>query len=221
LGLVKGPQDWKIGVDGGHAGHHGSMPMAMPSAPKATGLPLSAFVAKAEAEHMAFPVLVLPPGAPQRFGPPVGNEWMAKSEAQNRTLDRRVTYDPNTGVETGRSGFADQHIIDRVVNTGVAWHEGQLFGLANQLMGLATALLLIATSIFGVLMWLKRRPQRGLGAPGSSNDSLSPGLLTALIVLGLLLPLFGASVLIVLWLDRAIRARRGLSRLTGRARSET
>lgn len=158
---------------------------------------------------MAFPVLVLPPGAPQRFGPPVGQEWMAKSEAQNRTLNRRVTYDPKTGAETGRSGFADQHVIDRVVNTGVAWHEGQLFGLANQLMGLAIALLLIATSTFGVLMWLKRRPQGRLGAPASSNDALSVRAIAALMVLGLLLPLFGASALVVLLIDRAIRIRSG------------
>ncbi|WP_448664108.1 PepSY-associated TM helix domain-containing protein [Sphingomonas sp. CJ20] len=162
LGLVKGPQDWKIGADGGHAGHHGAMPMAMPDLAGPKGLPLSAFVARAEGEHMAFPVLVLPPHAPQRFGPPLGDEWMAKSEAQNRWLDRQVTYDPATGRETGRRGFAEQHIVDRIVNTGVALHEGQLFGLANQLIGVLTAVSLIAISILGVAMWLKRRPQGSL-----------------------------------------------------------
>ena len=33
LHLIDGPQDWKIGVDGGHAGHHGAMPMAQPPHP--------------------------------------------------------------------------------------------------------------------------------------------------------------------------------------------
>ncbi|EZP72029.1 hypothetical protein BV96_02160 [Sphingomonas paucimobilis] len=169
LGLVKGPQDWKIGVDGDHAGHHPTMP----SISQAAGLPLSVFVVKARAEHLAFPALVLPPHAPQRFGPPTGNEWTAKSEAQNRWLGRQVTYDPVTGVETGRRGFADQHVVDRIVNTGVAWHEGQLFGWVNQLIGVLTAIVLVTISILGVVMWLKRRPQGGIGAP--PQGQASPG----------------------------------------------
>eukprot|EP01037_Dinobryon_pediforme_P047402 gene47402-61526_t len=132
FGLVKGRQAWKIGAGGGHAGHHGAMSgMTMPPVGAPAGLPLSVFVAKAAAEHMAFPVLVLPPHAQQKFGPPTGTVWTVKSEAQNRWLDRRVTYDPATGGETGRSGFADQHALDRNANTGGAWHEGQLFAVAN------------------------------------------------------------------------------------------
>src|SRR5690606_18356701 len=58
LSVIAGPQDWKIGAGGGHVGHaHGAM--AMPFAVPPDGLPLSAFVVKAQVEHMAFPVLVL------------------------------------------------------------------------------------------------------------------------------------------------------------------
>lgn len=129
------------------------MPMP-PSAAETVSLPLSVFVARADAERMAFPVVVMPPQAQQRFGGPTDDIWTVKSEAQNRWLDRRVTYDPITGAEKSRSGFADQHVLDQIVNTGVAWHEGQLFGLANQLIGLATATALITLSIVGILMWL-------------------------------------------------------------------
>ncbi len=209
LGLVKGAQDWKIGADGGHVGHRGAMPeMATAAIAAPNGLPLSTFVAKAEAQHMAFPVMILPPHAMQKFGGPTANLWTVKSEAQNRWLARRVTYDPATGAETGRSGFADQHILDRVVNTGVAWHEGQLFGLANQLIGVATALGLIATSILGVLMWLKRRPRGGIGAPPRVGDRPARGAIAALIVLGILLPLFGLSVVIIAMADRIFAATR-------------
>jgi uncharacterized iron-regulated membrane protein len=217
LGLVEGPQTWRIGAGGsggahgGHAGHGAAAPHSAPApSPQAAGLPLSAFVARAEAERMAFPVLVLPPHAPQRFGPPTGNHWTVKSEAQNRPLTRQVTYDPATGAETGRTGFADRHVIDRVVNTGIAWHEGQLFGLANQLLGLATAIALIAVSIAGVMMWLKRRPSGGLGAPPPAPGTPMRGLIIALIVAGLLLPLFGASVLLILLLDRLARHLRAM-----------
>jgi len=202
LGWVKGPQDWKVGAAGGHAGHDAGMTMAMPSpSPTEPGLPLSAFVAKAEGEHMAFPVQVLPPHAPQAFGPPTGAVWTVKSAAQNRRLTRQVTYDPVTGRELGRSGFADQHWVDRIVNTRVAWHEGQLFGIANQIIGVLTAVALVGLSVVGTLMWLRRRPKGAFGAPPAGHARLGWAAL-AVVVLGVLLPLFGASVLVILIVDR-------------------
>ncbi len=206
LGVMKGPQDWKTGVKGDHAEHHSVIPN--PPMLRAAGLPLSVFVGKARDQHLAFPALVLPPHVPTRFGPPTGNEWTIKSEAQNRWLGRQVTYDPVTGAETGRRGFADQHVIDRIVNTGVAWHEGQLFGWVNQLVGVLTAIALVGISILGVVMWLKRRPQGSIGEPPAVAGRGRPWMIAALIALALLLPLFGASLLILMIIDRLF-GRRG------------
>ncbi len=217
LGLVQGPQDWKIGAVGGRAkqgddmaGHdHSAMgkasPADMANLALPAGLPLAAFVKKAEQEQMAAPVLVLPPGATQRFGPPTGNVWTAKSETQNRWLARQVSYDPITGTEAGRRGFDDQHVLDRIVNTGVAWHEGQLFGLANQVIGVLTALCLITVSVLGVLMWLKRRPSGQLGVPPAEGRVRIGWLGFALGALAVLLPLFGASLVMLILADRAGR----------------
>lgn len=203
LGLVKGPRNWKIGADAATPAHvHAMMPMAAPMPdPIEPSLPLATFVDKAIAEHLAFPALVLPPHAPQMFGPPTGDVWTVKSTAQNRQLDRQVTYDPMTGREVGRSGFADQHVIDRIVNTAVAWHEGQLFGVVNQIVGVMTALGLVALSVLGVLMWLRRRPEGELGAPPFAR--LPKGwIVFAILVLSVALPLFGASLLMILAVDR-------------------
>lgn len=209
LGLVDGPQDWKIGSDGGHGDHAHAAMAAMPAPePSARSLPLSAFVARAERERLAFPALVLPPHAPQLFGPPTGDEWTAKSQAQNRPLTRSVTYDPATGAETGRRGFADNHPIDRAVNYGIAWHEGQLFGLANQLLGLATALALIAVSVLGTVMWWKRKPTAQLGAPPGDGRRIGRGLWAIIALLAILLPLFGLSLMAVLALDALWRRAR-------------
>ena len=220
LGLVDGPQDWKIGVDGGHAGHHGAMakPGGAQPAQLPAGLPLAAFVARGEAERMAFPVSIVPPHTAQRFGPPTGEVWTVKSEAQNRTLDRQVSYDPRSGAEIARRGFADQHPLDRIVNVGVAWHEGQLFGLANQLIGALTALLLVGLSVAGVWMWLKRRSKGVLGAPPARIGPPPRWVVGLAIVLGILLPLFTLSLLGVLAVDRlrgALVGRLG-RRLGGR-----
>lgn len=188
LGWVNGPQPWTIGVQ--H--HHSDM------APAATagGLPLAVFVAKAQGEHMAFPVLVrrTPEG------------WTVKSEAQNRWLTAQVTYDARTGAEIARRRFADGHVLDRIVSTGVAWHEGQLFGWVNQLIGLLTALALLAVSILGLVMWWRRKPEGRLGAPPRAQGA-PRWPLAVLALLGLLMPLFGASLLVVWAADRAIARR--------------
>jgi uncharacterized iron-regulated membrane protein len=207
LGLVKGPQDWEIGVDGGHAGHdHGMTRPGAPVTASPGGLPLSVFVRRAEAERMAFPVLVLPPHAPQAFGPPTGDVWTVKSVAQNRTLTRQATFDPPTGREVSRSGFSDQHIIDRIVNTGVAWHEGQLFGLVNQIIGVLTALALTGISVLGVLMWLRRRTPRTFGAPVASTGKGLGWVALPLIALCIMLPLFGVSVIVILLAEQVVAA---------------
>ena len=176
----------------------------MPAADPSASLPLSVFVFKAEAEHMAFPVLVLPPHAPQSFGPPTGDDWTAKSAAQNRQLDREVTYDPATGAETSRTGFSDKGWIDRIVGTGISWHEGQLLGLANQIIGLATAAGLVATAILGVLMWLRRRPKGELGAPPFTRIGSRPLLFGGVALLAILLPLFGLTLIPVLLAERLL-----------------
>ena len=170
-------------------------------------LPLAHFVARAKAERLAFPALVLPPGAPQRFGPPTGPVWTIRSDARDPRLRMTITYDPISGRELSRSGFADQHPIDRAVKLGIAWHEGHLFGLANQLIGLATALALIGLSVLGTMMWLKRRPSGSLAAPSGVIPSKRRRVVwTLLIGLGLLLPLFGASLIALLIVDRGIRS---------------
>src|SRR3546814_3403235 len=70
---------------------------------------------------------------------------------------RSVSFDPATGIEVSRTGFADKHVIDRVVGVGIAWHEGQLFGWINQLIGVLTAAALFTLAVSGFLMWRRRK----------------------------------------------------------------
>lgn len=218
MGWVQGAQDWKIGAGktaGGHADHadhmshehdHAAMMRQM-----ASGVPLVSLeqiVAKAKAEKMAFPVLVLPPGAPQRFGPPTGMVWTVKSEAQNRPLVRSVTYDMASGKELTRNGFADKHPIDQVINYGIAWHEGQLFGWVNQLVGVLTAVALVTLAVSGFLMWRRRRPEGVLGAPPPpSAPAKLKGVVAIILLLAALMPLLAISLILLWAIDRLLLPR--------------
>jgi uncharacterized iron-regulated membrane protein len=208
FGLVKGAQNWKTGPSSpDHSAHDHQAMLRM----QAADLPLaslSTIVAKAGAEKMAFPVLVKPPGAPERFGPPHPMTWVVKSEAQNRTLNRTIAYDMATGREVSRQGFADKHPIDRAINYGISWHEGQLFGWFNQLVGVMTALALVTLAGSGLILWQRRKPGQTLGAPPAPQlPARSRGALVILVLLAALMPLLALSLL-VLWLfDRLIAPR--------------
>jgi uncharacterized iron-regulated membrane protein len=207
LGLVQGAQDWKTGGGAPHGEHDHDAMMTMQSA----GVPLiglADMVAKAKAENLPHPILVKPPGASERFGPPANMAWTVKSEAQNRPLNKTITFDVATGGELSRTGFADKHVIDRAVNYGIAWHEGQLFGWVNQLVGVLTALALITLVVSGFLMWRRRKPDDLLGAPSMpAVPQKMKGVAIIIVVLAALLPLLALSLL-ALWLfDRLLLPR--------------
>ena len=207
MGWVSGVQDWKGGADP-HAAHDHHAMAAAPPPGHASRAPLEYIVMRARAEHMPAPAIIQPPGAPNLFGPPNGNTWTLTTLTQNRPLVRKVGYDPETSLEVSRSGFADKHVIDRAVGYGIAWHEGQLFGLANQLVGVATALALFTLAISGFLMWRRRKPDDALGAPPLPRDPARlKGVAAIVLLLAAFLPLLAAS-LILLWIvDRLILPR--------------
>lgn len=227
MGWVSGAQDWTLGgrpVDSGdHADHdHGAMMaggsdmsthgmthvMADGTVMTMPAISLGTIVARAKGERLAFPVLVSPPGAKAGWGSSPGSAWTVKSDAQNRPLRVTITYDPMTGKEASREAFADKHVIDRVVGYGVAWHEGQLFGLINQLIGVATALMLITLTVSGFVMWRRRRPTGRLGAPPlPSVPARLGGLMVAVLVLAALLPLLALSLVILWSIERLLLPR--------------
>jgi uncharacterized iron-regulated membrane protein len=178
---------------------------------QAAGIPLvglADMVAKAKAERLPHPALVKAPGAPERFGPSAPMAWTIKSEAQNRPLNRSITFDVATGKEMSRTGFADKHVIDRAVNYGIAWHEGQLFGWINQLIGVFTAVALITLVVSGFLMWRRRKPDDAFGAPPvAAVPQKIRGVAVIIAVMAILLPLLAMSLL-ALWLfDRLLLPR--------------
>ncbi len=177
---------------GEHAEHQG-MAMAHPAV---SYVPLDRLVAGVRPLRLAGPVLIAPPAG-------IGQPWTAKSDAANRPLRTDLTLDGATGAVLTRTDFAQRRLIDRLVGYGVAVHEGQLFGWANQLLGLLTAIGLVLLSVSSVVLWWRRRPEGVLGAPvARARPALAASFVALLVALGLFLPLFGASLIVVLLLDR-------------------
>jgi uncharacterized iron-regulated membrane protein len=147
--------------------------------------------------HLAPPVLISPPS--QR-----SPDWTARSEAQNRPLRVNLVLDADTGAIKSRQDFADRPLLDRIIGVGVAAHEGQLFGWPNQALGILTAMGLWMMTISSVVLWWKRRLPGTLGAPPINHvrPSLSRPLIAVIVTFGVLLPLFGISMVVIVALDR-------------------
>jgi len=163
--------------------------------------PLDRLVPTVIAQQLAPPVLISPLS---RFKP----SWSARSDAQDRSRGVDLVLDGNTGTIVSRKTFAQRPWLDRVIGYGVAIHEGQLFPPLNQILGVFTALGMITLSSSAAVLWWRRRPTGTLGAPPAHATTRYPVVMVGLLVLlGLLLPLLGATMLLVLLLERFVLCR--------------
>lgn len=104
--------------------------------------------------------------------------------------------------------FDDYGIMAKAITMGIALHEGRLFGLANQILGLLTCLGLVLLIVSSFMMWKKRKPKGKLGAPPSSKDRKQARIIfVMMLVLGIIMPLVGLSIIIVFLLDRLLRSK--------------
>ena len=151
-----------------------------------------------DALKLAYPVLISPPTR-------AGEAWSAKSDAANRTLRADLTLDPVSGRVLTRKNFSDRQFVDQWVGTGVALHEGQMFGLPNQILNLVVATGLATASVSAALLWWRQRTRGILGAPlPIGQPRFSAGLLIIVLILAVLLPEFGISLFVVLVIERLV-----------------
>ena len=163
--------------------------------------PFNVLVPVASTLHLAAPVEIMPAMKP-------GGTWTIKSDAQNRTLRDVLQANPETGAIVSRKNFNQGMILDRVVGTGIAAHEGQLFGLINQLLGLGTAMGLVLLCVSAVVLWWRRRHVGVLGAPVPlARPRWSSALVSAIVVLAIYLPAMAFSLIAVLLLEWTVLSR--------------
>lgn len=153
------------------------------------------------ASRLPPPVLIAPPSA-------ASAQWTARSDTQNRPQRVSLTLDGAAARIVDRVEFNQRPILDRIIGTGVAAHEGQLFGWFNQLLGVLTALGLMTLSISALTMWWRRRPAGALGAPARVvGERVGLPLIALIVLFAVLLPMLGISLIVVLVIERVLLRR--------------
>jgi uncharacterized iron-regulated membrane protein len=198
LGKPPTRQDWSSGRAAEHAEHLADMDVATLASP----VTLDDIVRRARTLRLDPPVRVYLPSERQPF-------WRIRSETQNRPRVRELELDLRSGEVLREQKFGEKPLLDRIVGIGVAAHEGQLFGVANQLLGLATALGLVTMCVSAVVLWWRRRPGGRLGIPAArvAGFRMAWPLGIAILALGVLLPVFGASLVVLAITTRILNSR--------------
>lgn len=213
-GTSRGPVDWTIGGKppraASMASEHAAHMAGGNFSPGGLTGELERVIATVRPLNLAPPVSVKPPET-------AGAPWLVASESPNRPLRSDLIIDGATGNLIERTDFSERHWIDQTIGYGIAVHEGQLFGLANQLLGTLTALFLVILSVSGIVMWWKRRPAGVLGAPVPLNrPPFGAALVATVLLLAIYMPMFALTLVLVLAVEAfCLRRLKFVSRWLG------
>ena len=131
-------------------------------------------------------------------GTPAKDQVELHLDTRTAEVMRRATYDMYPTMAWFRSKMA-------------ALHVGHLFGNLSIVLNLVAALSILVLAISGFYAWWARRPQGSLGVPNGPGRSkkLATGLITLIVVLGIIFPVMGGTLLLVLALDWLIFRQLG------------
>ena len=191
--------------------------------PQSTGvdegktLSIDYLAATAAKDNLPRPYFIVFPEGEKGVYSVIADQWMVKGNPafSDVTQEAVVHIDQYSGEIVGRYSYKEYSALAKVVSNSIAIHEGRRFGVVSQIASTAFCVGVLFLCVTAPIMWWRRRKAgQGLAAPkGSISFKSHPWLVAGLIVLGVVLPLFGASLLLILLLDKfVIRKSKALTK---------
>ena len=119
---------------------------------------------------------------------------------------RVIHLDQYSGKPLIDMSYADYGPLGKGLEWGINVHMGQQYGFANQIILAIACLAIILLAVSGGIMWWKRRPKGSLGVPPlPPQKTVLRGLLALLAIGGVLFPLVGVSLVMMLALDFVVQ----------------
>lgn len=190
--------------DSGHAAHHG-MGADMGYVANPNQLSVEKLQHEIDAMNISKPYAIIYPTSED------GVYTVAKSSNTGVTgLDvspddeTTMYFDQYSGKFIDKVGYEDYGILAKWFTWGIPLHEGHLFGWPNKLINLLVCLAFLVVIVWGFRTWLLRKKQGILSAPPKISQKVSIPFIIFMILLGLLMPLFGFSLIAVLLVEFVI-----------------
>lgn len=130
------------------------------------------------------------------------------NDSTDPMIDRTVHVDRFTGKVLADVGFADYSLPGKAMAVGIALHEGTVCWW-NVALNTIFCCAVIFLSVSGIVMWWTRRPSGSLrlAAPQGAEMPLWKGAAAIMIVVSMLFPLVGLTLIVVLALDALVIQR--------------
>ena len=174
----------------------------------------------AKAEHMVPGYAIIPPSDVTENGETLYGSYTVVNAWPQKLSEQRTLYlDQFTGQTITNATAAQDGALSRLTSFGIAMHMGNQFGLLTRILATFACLGVLVSALTGLLMWWYRRPSGRGGLPGPDGAGIRAdtprraviAVSVAAVVLGVLFPVFGVSLLVVVGLE-AVLARRNRTR---------
>ncbi|MEK5231720.1 PepSY domain-containing protein [Lysinibacillus sp. FSL K6-0232] len=122
-------------------------------------------------------------------------------------------FDQYSGNLIDQVNYEDYGLLAKVFTWGIPLHEGHLFGWPNKLLNLVVCLAFLAVIMWGIRTWILRKKKGELSAPPQISAKISRSFSVFLLFLGVIMPLFGISLIVVVLIECVLiwqRKRRAL-----------
>lgn len=113
-------------------------------------------------------------------------------------------FDQYSGDLISKVSYQDYGILAKWFTWGIPLHEGHLFGWPNKLINLTVCLSFLSVIFWGIKTWLSRKKEGKFSAPSRISSKLSMGFIIFMVVLGLIMPLFGLSLIVIVLIEGII-----------------
>jgi uncharacterized iron-regulated membrane protein len=179
--------------------HEGHAEPSLPALPHAA-VPAASIGLRGALQRLT--ELGIPAGTPVRLPAGAQGVYSAMHVPDDVRQVRIVHLDRYSGAALADIRHSDYGALAKVTEWGISIHTGRQFGWPNQLVMLAGCLAIVALAVSAAVMWWKRRPRGRLAAPPRRvGDRAAVGAIMVAVLLGLLYPLLGASMLVALAID--------------------
>ncbi|MGB7360653.1 MAG: PepSY domain-containing protein [Mycobacterium sp.] len=171
----------------------------------------------AKDEHMVPGYAIIPPSNSTEGGETTWGSYTVVNRWPQKLSEQRTLYlDQFTGATITNATAAQDGALSRLTSFGIAMHMGNQLGVLTRISATLACLGVLISVLTGFLMWWKRRPAGGTGLPSPANAATRAAtpkgavkaVSIAAIVLGVLYPTFGVSLLVVLGVEAVLAIRR-------------
>ncbi|MEM8886063.1 MAG: PepSY domain-containing protein [Planctomycetota bacterium] len=140
---------------------------------------------------------------------PEGSYRIQEVDFENLSKISGYDVDQYSGEVLGLKRWDDLPAMFRGRILALSIHLGQIYGMWTKVLAFVSMILIIAVAVLGVWMWLHRRPAGKTGFPrGSLRKPVGRGVKLLMIVGGVLMPVAGISMLLILLGDRIVQRFR-------------